>query len=84
MRQHMGLQHQMLEYGRPKMHSNSEQEMVLNEIKTCFRILNTWGNVLVPNLDGKEVTAQKRLGHFIQRAQKEFGMSIDEIEAAIV
>lgn len=61
----------------------NEQEIVLSEIKTLLRILNTWGNALVPNLGEKEVTAQERLAHFIKRAQNEFGMSLDEIEAAI-
>jgi hypothetical protein len=60
----------------------SEKEHVLSEIKTLLRILNTWGNTLVPSLDGKEVTAKERLNHFVNRAQ-ELGMTIDEIEDAI-
>ena len=61
----------------------NEKEYVLSEIKTLLRILNTWGNTLVPSLEGKEVTAKERLNHFVDRAQKEFGMTIDEIETAI-
>lgn len=56
---------------------------VLNEIKTLVRTFHTWGNILVPSLDGKEVTCRQRLSHFIDRAQNEFGMSLDEIKEAI-
>lgn len=60
-----------------------EREYVLTEIKTVLGILNTWGNVLVPSLDGKDTTAHQRLQHFIKRAQTEFEMTLDEIEAAV-
>lgn len=59
------------------------KEMVLSEIKTLVRVLNTWGDVLVPSLEGKEVSAKERLRHFVQRAQEEFNMTIEEIEVAI-
>lgn len=61
----------------------SEKENILSEIKTLLRILNTWGNTLVPSLNGQETTAKERLAHFIVRAHDEFGMSLEEIEAAI-
>lgn len=61
----------------------NEKQNILSEIKTLCRILITWGNTLVPNLDGKEVFAQERLAHFVERAQNEFKMSIEEIESVI-
>ncbi|TEA78672.1 hypothetical protein [Allopusillimonas ginsengisoli] len=61
----------------------TRKQNVLSEIKTLVRILNTWGNALVPELDGKQVTAQERLSHFVRVAQDEFGMTLDEIDAAI-
>lgn len=62
---------------------DSKKQNTLSEIKTLVRILNTWGNTLVPSLEGNEVTAQERLSYFVGVAQEEFGMSMDEIEAAI-
>ena len=61
----------------------TKQQNILSEIKTLVRILNTWGNTLVPDLDGKQVTAHERLTHFVNVAQNEFGMTMDEIESAI-
>lgn len=61
----------------------SEKESVLSEIKTLMRILNTWGNALVPNLNGKETTAQERLRHFVKIATSDRGMTLEEIQAAI-
>lgn len=58
-------------------------ESVLSEIKTNLRVLKTWGNILVPSLNGKETTAQERLRHFVDIAQTELGFSMEEIEQAI-
>jgi hypothetical protein len=58
-------------------------ESVLSEIKTNLRVLKTWGNVLVPSLDGIPTTAQERLRHFVDIAQTELGMTMEEIEQAI-
>ena len=60
-----------------------QKQYVLSEIKTNLRILNTWGNVLVPNLDGKETYALDRLTHFVDKARADFGMTVEEIEIAI-
>jgi hypothetical protein len=59
------------------------KEHVLSEIKTLLRILNTWGNTLVPSLNGEQISAQERLHHFVSEAQTRFGMSVEEIELAI-
>jgi len=59
------------------------KEQVLSEIKTLLRILNSWGNAIAPSLNGKEVTCQQRLVHFVDIARNEFGMSVEDIEAAI-
>lgn len=61
---------------RPKEHC-------LSEIKTLLRILNTWGNAFVPDLEGKSVRAQERLTHFVELVQKDYGMTLEEIETAI-
>ena len=65
----------------PKM---TDKEYVLSQIKTVFRILNTYGNCLVPSLPGKEETyAKDRLTFFVEKAQEEYKMSLDEIDIAI-
>jgi hypothetical protein len=61
----------------------TRQQSVLSEIKTTLRILNTFGNTLVPSLDGKDTTAHQRMCHFIDIAKTEFGMTLEEIEEAI-
>lgn len=63
--------------------SMNERDYILSEIKTNARILNTWGNTIVPALNGKETTAMERLTHFVERAKTELGMSVEEIDAAI-
>ncbi len=60
-----------------------EKENILSEIKTLVRILNTYGNALVPSLNGKETTAKERLQHFVIQANEKYGMSMDDIQAAI-
>ncbi len=61
----------------------SEKEHTLSEIKTLVRILGTWGDALVPSLNGKEVTASERLRHFVIEANQKFGMTLEEIQEAI-
>jgi hypothetical protein len=60
-----------------------EKEQALSEIKTLIKILNTWGNTIVPSLNGKETTAHERLFHFVNIAQEKFGMTMKEIGEAI-
>lgn len=61
----------------------SELNTNLSEIKTLLRILNTHGNVLVPSLNGKQVTAQERLEHFVNKAIEEDSLTMEEIERKI-
>lgn len=61
----------------------NRKESVLSEIKTNLRVLKTWGNILVPNLNGKETTAHERLCHFVDIAKTELGMTMEEIDQAI-
>lgn len=60
-----------------------EKENILSEIKTLVRILNTYGDALVPSLNGKQTTAKERLQHFVTQAHIKCGMSMEDIEAAI-
>lgn len=62
----------------------TEKENTLSEIKTLLRILNTWGNTLVPDLNGEQVSARERLTYFVNKAQNEYGMTLEEIQAAIL
>lgn len=60
-----------------------EKAYILSEIKTLIGILNTWGNIFVPNVEGKEARAYDRLVYFCDKAQREYGMTIEEIGEAI-
>ena len=68
----------------PEVKPMSEKEIVLSEVKTLVRILNRYGNALVPSLNGKETFAIDRLKHFVGRAESEFGMSMDDVQKAIM
>ena len=47
------------------METNSK-EHCLREVRKLIEIMNTWGNPLVPTLEGQsETTAQERLFHFL-------------------
>jgi hypothetical protein len=67
----------------PIAYTFDQKDRALSEIKTLVRILNTWGNAIVPSLDGRETTALERLNHFTQLAMTEHGMTMDDIEDAI-
>lgn len=55
----------------------------LSEIKTLLRILNTYGNTIVPSINGKQVNAQERLEYFVNKAIEEDGLNMEEIERLI-
>lgn len=61
----------------------NRRDLILSEVKTLVGVLSKWGNVLVPAIDDKETTAHQRLQHFVELAQSELGMSLDEIDEAI-
>ena len=59
-----------------------EKENILSEIKTLVRILNTYGNALVPSLNGKETRAKERLQHVVIQANEKYGMSMGTLGMA--
>jgi len=60
----------------------TEKENALREIRKLVDILTSWGNVLVPSLEGKETTARERLIHFIEKLKAD-GMSEEDIDREI-
>jgi hypothetical protein len=61
------------------------KDHILREIRKLINILQTWGNVLVPTIEGqKETTAQERLVWVIGRAKADYGMTVEDIEVGIV
>ena len=59
------------------------EEMLLLEVKKLISILNTFGNVLVPNIDDKETSAQERLQYIVNKLKEEYNLNIVEIESKI-
>jgi hypothetical protein len=62
------------------MGTENKKESALREINKLINILNSFGNVLVPNLNDKETTALERLEHFVNYLKEEEGLSEEEIE----
>jgi len=63
----------------------NKKESALREIKKLINIIETYGNVLVPNLpDKKETFAQERLIHFVEYLVKNENMIMEEIDSSIL
>lgn len=56
-----------------------EKINALREVRKLISILNTYGNCLVPSLNGKDTTAQQRLNFFVEKLLAT-GLTIDDIE----
>lgn len=61
------------------------KDNALREVRKLLSVLEGWGNILVPNLEGKTKTyAVERLEHFVNILKDEYQMSVEDIEKAIV
>ncbi len=63
--------------------SEQEKDNALREIRKLLHILNTWGNVLVPSLNGKDTSAEERLNFMVYKLTAT-GLSYDDIDNMLV
>jgi hypothetical protein len=59
-----------------------ETETQLLEVRKLLNILQTWGNILVPSIEGKETYASERLQYVVDKLLAK-GMTMDEISAYV-
>ena len=61
------------------------KEAIYLEIRKLIDIINTWGNCIVPSIheDKRDTTALERLKWLVDKAEKEHGLSIDDIDKGV-
>lgn len=61
-----------------------KQEALFAEVRTLLNTLQTWGNILVPPIEGQtETTAQEKLQYVVDKLQTEHKFTMEEIESNI-
>lgn len=60
------------------------QDNIFRECRKLMDILNTWGNVLVPTIPGKEEThAKDRLDWIVNLAKEEHNLTLEDLDKGI-
>ncbi len=61
------------------------KESLIRETRKLLSILNSYGNVLVPAIEGqKETLAHDKLMHVVNRLKNEFNLTEDQIDAEML
>lgn len=61
------------------------REFLIMEVRKLISILNNYGNILVPSIEGQSETyAHDKLIHAVGRLKSEFNLTEDQIEQEII
>lgn len=60
------------------------KEHALLECRKLIDVLNIYGNILVPELNGRPTTATERLKHFADYLINNYNMTLEDIDREIL